>query len=89
LASIFFGSLSERLGRRHTIIVTAVPSLCVLPLWAFSASAVWLTVGALLMQVMVHAPGASSLRRPPFLLHNTAMPHSAADCKTACLADEP
>jgi SHS family lactate transporter-like MFS transporter len=53
IGGIFFGSLSERLGRRHTIIVTAVLSLFVLPLWAFSTSAVWLAVGAFLMQVMV------------------------------------
>ena len=40
IAGIFFGSLPERLSRRHTIIVTAVLSLFVLPLWAFSMSAV-------------------------------------------------
>jgi len=30
-----------------------VLSLVVLPLWAFAASAVWLAIGAFLMQVMV------------------------------------
>jgi MFS transporter, SHS family, lactate transporter len=34
-------------------VITAVLSLLVLPLWAFSTSAVWLAVGAFLMQVMV------------------------------------
>ena len=53
IGGIFFGSLSERFGRRHTIILTAVLSLFVLPLWAFSTSAAWLAVGAFLMQVMV------------------------------------
>ena len=53
IGGILFGSLSERLGRRYTIIVTAVLSLFVLPLWAFSTTAVWLAVGAFLMQVMV------------------------------------
>lgn len=53
IGGISFGSLSERLGRRHTIIITAVLSLFVLPLWAFSTTAVWLAVGAFLMQVMV------------------------------------
>jgi MFS transporter, SHS family, lactate transporter len=53
IGGISFGSLSERLGRRHIIIVTAVLSLFVLPLWAFSTTAVWLAVGAFLMQVMV------------------------------------
>ena len=53
IGGISFGSLSERLGRRHTIVVTAVLSLFVLPLWAFSTSVVWLAVGAFLMQGMV------------------------------------
>lgn len=53
IGGISFGSLSERFGRRNTIILAAVLSLFVLPLWAFSTSAVWLAVGAFLMQVMV------------------------------------
>jgi MFS transporter, SHS family, lactate transporter len=53
IGGISFGSLSERFGRRHTIVLAAVLSLFVLPLWAFSTSAVWLAVGAFLMQVMV------------------------------------
>jgi MFS transporter, SHS family, lactate transporter len=53
IGGISFGSLSERFGRRHTIIITAVLSLFVLPLRAFSTSVVWLAVGAFLMQVMV------------------------------------
>jgi SHS family lactate transporter-like MFS transporter len=53
IGGISFGSLSERFGRRRTIILAALLSLVVLPLWAFSTSAVWLAVGAFLMQVMV------------------------------------
>jgi MFS transporter, SHS family, lactate transporter len=53
IGGVSFGALSERFGRRHTIIVAAVLSLFVLPLWAFSTSMVWLAVGAFLMQVMV------------------------------------
>jgi SHS family lactate transporter-like MFS transporter len=53
IGGISFGSLSERFGRRRIIIIAAVLSLLVLPLWAFAASAVWLAVGAFLMQVMV------------------------------------
>ncbi len=53
IGGISFGSLSERFGRRRTIILAAVLSLVVLPLWAFSTSAVWLAIGAFLMQVMV------------------------------------
>ena len=53
IGGISFGSLSERFGRRRTIIVAAALSLVVLPLWAFSTTAIWLAIGAFLMQVMV------------------------------------
>src|SRR6516164_7111752 len=50
---VSFGSLSERFGRRRAIIMAALLSLLVLPLWAFASSTVWLAVGGFLMQVMV------------------------------------
>jgi MFS transporter, SHS family, lactate transporter len=53
IGGISFGSLSERFGRRRIIIIAALLSLVVLPLWAFASSPVWLAVGAFLMQVMV------------------------------------
>ena len=53
VGGLSFGSLSERFGRRRIIIIAAVLSLVVLPLWAFAATAVWLAVGAFLMQVTV------------------------------------
>jgi SHS family lactate transporter-like MFS transporter len=53
IGGISFGSLSEHFGRRRIIIITSLLSLTVLPLWAFASSAVWLAVGAFLMQVMV------------------------------------
>ena len=53
IGGISFGSLSEQFGRRRTIIVAAALSLVVLPLWAFSTTAIWLAIGAFLMQVMV------------------------------------
>jgi SHS family lactate transporter-like MFS transporter len=53
VGGISFGTLSEYFGRRRIIIICAVLSLVVLPLWAFSTSAVWLAAGAFLMQVMV------------------------------------
>jgi MFS transporter, SHS family, lactate transporter len=53
IGGISFGSMSERFGRRRIIIITAVLSLVILPLWAFSTSAAWLALGAFLMQVMV------------------------------------
>jgi SHS family lactate transporter-like MFS transporter len=50
---ILFGTLSERFGRRRCIIIAALLSLPVIPLWAFSASPVWLATGAFLMQFTV------------------------------------
>src|SRR5271154_4941429 len=53
VGGIAFGSLSEHFGRRRIIIIAALLSLLVLPLWAFASSAVWLAAGAFLMQVTV------------------------------------
>jgi MFS transporter, SHS family, lactate transporter len=50
---ILFGTLSERFGRRRCMIIAALLSLPVIPLWAFSDSAVLLAVGAFLMQFAV------------------------------------
>ena len=53
LGGIVCGSLSERVGRRRTIIVASLLCLPVLPLWAFSSGAATLALGAFLMQFMV------------------------------------
>lgn len=53
VGGIFFGTLSERFGRRNSIILAALLVLPIIPLWAFSAGAVLLTVGAFLLQFMV------------------------------------
>ena len=53
IGGLSFGSLSERFGRRRMIVIAALLSLAVLPLWAFAATAVWLAIGAFLMQVTV------------------------------------
>jgi SHS family lactate transporter-like MFS transporter len=50
---ICFGALSEHLGRRRTIALAAVLALPMIPLWAYSQSAVMLAVGSFLMQFMV------------------------------------
>ncbi len=47
------GTLSERLGRRRTIVVAALLSIPMIPLWAWSHTAVVLAVGGFLMQFMV------------------------------------
>jgi MFS transporter, SHS family, lactate transporter len=49
---IFFGALSERLGRRRTIALAALLALPMIPLWALSQTAVMLAVGGFLMQFM-------------------------------------
>ena len=53
---ILFGTLSERFGRRRCIIIAALLTLPVIPLWAFSSGPVLLAIGAFLMRV--HGGGA-------------------------------
>jgi MFS transporter, SHS family, lactate transporter len=53
VGGILSGSLSERIGRRRMIVIAALLSLPVLPLWALSDSLVLLALGAFLMQVAV------------------------------------
>jgi SHS family lactate transporter-like MFS transporter len=53
LGGIGFGTLSQRIGRKWSIVIAALLALPVLPLWAFSATPVMLGLGAFLMQVCV------------------------------------
>ncbi|HVN37462.1 MAG TPA: MFS transporter [Myxococcota bacterium] len=53
LGGVFFGRLSQRIGRRRGIVCAALLSLPLIPLWAFSASVVMLGLGAFLMQIAV------------------------------------
>jgi SHS family lactate transporter-like MFS transporter len=53
LGGLTFGSLSQKIGRRRAIVIAAVLSLPVIPLWAFSNSPWVLGLGAFLMQFMV------------------------------------
>ena len=50
---ICFGAWSERLGRRRAIVLSALLALPMIPLWAYSQTAVMLAVGGFLMQFMV------------------------------------
>jgi SHS family lactate transporter-like MFS transporter len=50
---MFFGSLSERIGRKRAIILASLLSLPAIPLFALSHSVAALTGGAFLMQFMV------------------------------------
>ncbi len=53
LGSIFFGFLSERVGRRRSMLTALGVSLVVIPFWAFGGSVGVLTAGAFLMQMGV------------------------------------
>jgi SHS family lactate transporter-like MFS transporter len=50
IGAISFGQLSQRLGRRGSMIVALLLSLAVIPAWAFGRSLVLLAVGAFIMQ---------------------------------------
>jgi MFS transporter, SHS family, lactate transporter len=51
--AIFFGHLSEAIGRRRSMLAALALALAVIPVWAFGESLNTLMVGAFLMQVGV------------------------------------
>jgi SHS family lactate transporter-like MFS transporter len=53
IGGLFFGSMSEKIGRRWAIFIASLIALPVLPLWAFSSGPVALASGAFLMQISV------------------------------------
>ena len=53
IGGLVFGGLSERFGRRHSIIFCALLGLPIVPLFAFSHTAAMLCLGSFLMQVAV------------------------------------
>ena len=50
---ILFGTLSERIGRRRTIVLAALLAIPMIPLWAYSHTVPMLALGGFLMQFMV------------------------------------
>jgi SHS family lactate transporter-like MFS transporter len=48
-----FGYLSDRIGRRRSMVIALLSAVLIIPLWAFSPSATLLFVGAFAMQFMV------------------------------------
>src|SRR5713101_798221 len=50
---ILFGLLSDRFGRRRSMIVALLCAIAAIPLWAFAPSLSLLIVGAFVMQFMV------------------------------------
>jgi SHS family lactate transporter-like MFS transporter len=53
IGGIFFGTLSERIGRKRAIMLAAILALPMIWFWAYSATAVMFAVGGFLMQFMV------------------------------------
>ena len=50
---VLFGLISDRYGRRRSMIVALILAISVIPLWAFAPSLTVLIVGAFLLQFMV------------------------------------
>ena len=53
LGGIFFGTWSERIGRRRAIVIAALLAIPIIPLWTYSHSVPMLALGGFLMQFMV------------------------------------
>jgi len=53
LGGILFGTWSEKIGRRKAIVIAALLSIPVIPLWAYSHTVPMLALGGFLMQFMV------------------------------------
>ena len=53
LGGILFGTWSERIGRRRAIVIAALLTIPVIPLWAYSHTVPMLALGGFLMQFMV------------------------------------
>jgi SHS family lactate transporter-like MFS transporter len=53
LGGLVFGFLSDRHGRRRSMIAAVVAAALLIPLWVYAPSLGWLTLGAFLMQFMV------------------------------------
>ena len=53
LGGIVFGQISQQIGRRKAIVIAALISILVIPIWAFSQSPMMLAIGAFFMQFLV------------------------------------
>ena len=49
----FFGLLSDRFGRRRSIVIALSGAIIAIPLWAYSVPIPWVIFGAFVMQFMV------------------------------------
>jgi SHS family lactate transporter-like MFS transporter len=53
IGGLYFGSLSQRIGRRKAIVIASLIAIPIAPLWAYGSTPVMLAVGAFLMQFFV------------------------------------
>ncbi len=53
IGAVIFGMLSERIGRRYSMLTALAVALAVIPPWAFGGTLTMLAIGAFLMQVGV------------------------------------
>jgi MFS transporter, SHS family, lactate transporter len=53
VGGVIFGSISDRIGRRRSIIFAWIGAIIIIPFWAFPSSVVALVAGAFVMQFMV------------------------------------
>lgn len=53
IGGVVFGHLSDKIGRRRSIVLALGLAILMIPVWAFSPSLAGLVVGAFAMQVMV------------------------------------
>jgi SHS family lactate transporter-like MFS transporter len=53
LGGVIFGNWSEKIGRRRAIVIAALLSIPIIPLWAYSHTVPMLALGGFLMQFMV------------------------------------
>lgn len=72
LGGVFFGTLSQRIGRRKAIILACLCALPVIPLWAFSHTVAMVALGAFLIQFCIQGawgiiPAHLSELAPPAL----------------------
>ena len=53
VGGLFFGTLSQRIGRRKAIVIAALIAIPIAPLWTLAQGPVMLAIGAFLMQFFV------------------------------------
>jgi MFS transporter, SHS family, lactate transporter len=53
VGGVFFGLVSDRIGRRRAMVIALLLAAAMIPLWAYAPTTVLLVLGAFLMQFMV------------------------------------